>query len=331
MILTARVGKFSTGDRILLISSPSFMWYIGPPLAGADVSRPPVLLAMPTFASSNPRLSTGLDVLAAAAAASEQPNTQPAGDGRGSSSNTLEAFNQAGPFNPVASLPTKLVKWILNLEFVDMSEVTVDDDTPQAAGRPHPARLPVTSISQWLERFAMMAAIKVTRFPLKAPELFAYQALIVRAQRNYEGEHWVTYDRQFRREALARQDLNWSVPDSRLYQEAFTGRTRSLARCSYCLADDHTSAQCSRNPNRPQFLQWLPELWQCQPPPRAASPSTEICRRFNEGRCKVSRCKYWHACSTCQGPQTWRECSRSKGRTAVRGRSPVQNHFVYAS
>ena len=136
MILTAGVGKFSTGDRILLISSPSFMWYIGPPLAGADVSRPPVLLAMPTFASSNPRLSTGL---AAAAAASEQPNTQPAGDGRGSSSNALEAFNQAGPFNPVASLPTKLVKRILNLEFVDMSEVTVDDDTPQAAGRPHPA------------------------------------------------------------------------------------------------------------------------------------------------------------------------------------------------
>ena len=173
------VGKFSTGDRILLISLPSFMWYIGPPLAGADVSRPPVLLAMPTFASSNPRLSTGLDMLAAAAAASEQPNTQPAGDGQGSSSNALEAFNQAGPFNPVASLPTKLVKQILNLEFVDMSEVTVDVDTPQAVGRPHPARLPVTSILQWLERFAMMAAIMVTRFPLKAPELFAYQALIV--------------------------------------------------------------------------------------------------------------------------------------------------------
>ena len=72
--------------------------------------------------------------------------------------------------------------------------------------------------------------------------MFSKAHISVRAQRNYEGEHWVTYDRQFRREALARQDLNWSVPDSRLYQEAFTGRARSLARCSYCLADDHTSA-----------------------------------------------------------------------------------------
>ena len=72
----------------------------------------------------------------------------------------------------------------------------------------------------------MMSAIIVTRFPLKAPELLAYQSLIVRAQRNYEGEHWVAYDRQFRREALEKRDLNWSVPDSRLYLEAFTGRAR---------------------------------------------------------------------------------------------------------
>ena len=69
----------------------------------------------------------------------------------------------------------------------------------------------------------MMAAIMMTRFPLKAPELFAYQALIVRAQRNYEGEHWVMYDWQFRREALARQDLNWSVPDSRRPSQAGPG------------------------------------------------------------------------------------------------------------
>ena len=215
-----------------------------------------------------------------------------------------------------------------------MSELTVDDDTSQATGRPHPARLPVTSISQWLEHFAMMAAIMVTRFPLKAPELFTYQAMIVRAQRIYEGEHWVTCNRQFRREALARGDLNWSVPDSRLYQEAFTGRARALARCSYCLADDHSSAQCTRNPNRPQFLQWIPELWQCQPPSMAASPSmtaspsSEIYRRFNEGRCKVNRCKYWQSCSACLGPHTWKDCTRNKGPSAIRGRSLVQSHFL---
>ena len=171
------------------------------------------------------RHSLGLDMLAAAAAASKQPTPQPGVDDH---SIVLESLNQAGPFNPMASLPTKLVKRILNLDFVDISEVTVDGDTPQAAGRPPPARLPITSISQWLERFSMMAAIMVTRFPLKAPELFAYLALIVRAQRNYEGEHWVAYDRQYRRETLARRDLNWSVPDSRKPSPAGLGPSHAV-------------------------------------------------------------------------------------------------------
>ena len=42
-----------------------------------------------------------------------------------------------------------------------------------------------------------MAAVLATRFPEKAPELFAYQATIVRAERNYEGKRLVSYDRQF--------------------------------------------------------------------------------------------------------------------------------------
>ena len=50
-----------------------------------------------------------------------------------------------------------------------------------------------------------MAAVIATRFPHKAPELFAYQATIVRAERNYEAGRWVAYDRQFRREATVQK------------------------------------------------------------------------------------------------------------------------------
>lgn len=85
-----------------------------------------------------------------------------------------------------------------------------------------------------------MAAALASRFPLKAAELFAYQATIVRVERNYEAGRWVAYDRQFRREALARRDLNWSVTDTRLYNEAFTGRARAIPRRSFCLQDDHS-------------------------------------------------------------------------------------------
>ncbi len=99
--------------------------------------------------------------------------------------------------------------------------MTADLDIPLTPGRPPPqARLPVTDISQWVERFSIMAATLSSRFSEKAPELFAFQAQIIRAERNYEPGRWVLYDRQFRREALARRDLNWSVTNIRLYSEA---------------------------------------------------------------------------------------------------------------
>ena len=47
-----------------------------------------------------------------------------------------------------------------------------------------------------------MATILATRFPEKAPELLAYQAAIIRAERNYVGKQWVACDRQYQREAL---------------------------------------------------------------------------------------------------------------------------------
>lgn len=49
----------------------------------------------------------------------------------------------------------------------------------------------------------MIAATLATHYSEKAPELFVYQATIIRAEWNYEAGRWMAYDRQFRREALA--------------------------------------------------------------------------------------------------------------------------------
>ena len=128
-----------------------------------------------------------------------------------------------GPFNPAAALPPKVVKKILSLEFVEMSEFQADiwpeDPTPAEAPSTsrRPGRPPVITIKTWLECFARLAAVLVSRFPEKGPELWAYQSAILNAAHGYEGATWVAYDRQFRREMLARKDLNWSVPNSRLY------------------------------------------------------------------------------------------------------------------
>ena len=205
------------------------------------------------------------------------------------------------PFNPAATLPTRIVKKILNLEFVDMAEITKDDGPEPTHGRPQPARPPIQDISQWVERFALMAGVLTSRFPDKAPELFAYMATITRAERNFQPGAWVAYDRQYRREALARKDLCWSRTDSTLYSEAFTGRAKIVPRCEYCLQDNHIATYCPRNPSRAMFG-WFPNTppaapqnWQtpaasqtCQNPPTSfpttgRHASSEICINFNQG------------------------------------------------
>ena len=59
------------------------------------------------------------------------------------------------------------------------------------------------------------------------------------------------YDSLYRREMLAKKDLNWSVPKQRLYSEAFTGRAKRHPQCQYCLSEDHLSEGCPHNPNPP--------------------------------------------------------------------------------
>ena len=46
------------------------------------------------------------------------------------------------------------------------------------------------------------------RFPHGTSKLLAYQAVITRAERNYEGTRSVSYDRRYRWEALAQKDLD---------------------------------------------------------------------------------------------------------------------------
>ena len=150
----------------------------------------------------------------------------------------------------------------------------------------------------------------------------------MRAERNYEGKRWVTYDRQFRRQALARKDRIWSVTDPRLYNKAFTGRACSIARCSFCLQDDHTATHCPHNPNGPYFGWFLdPTAWPSYIPPslpqqtRPPAQAQEICRRFNDGRCKYPKCKYRHACMLAAHARvhTWQSIALPMLRAKVQG------------
>ncbi len=276
------------------------------------------LAELPTF-TPTPGSGSGLDLLAAAAAKDGWVD-----DASGRNTG-ITPLSKMGPFNPAATLAPKVAKKVLGLEFVEMSEVTMDAPPEPTPSRPlQPSRPMITDISHWVERYATMAALLTTRFPHKAPELLAYLATIVRAERNYEPGRWVAYDRQFRREALAKKCLDWSVPDARLYSEAFTGRARSIPRCSLCLQDDHQANVCPQNRDQPWWV-WPFGSGPAGPPqgnqgtlPRTPRKAADVCRRFNEGRCRLPSCRYVHACKECGGDHPSMHC----GRTRPRARSP---------
>ena len=132
---------------------------------------PSTLPTLPTFTPSFATLN-GLELLATAATVlpTVAKPTPPTPEGN---------YNQStpGPYNPAAALPQRMVKKILDLEFVEMAELTNDawqdnlpSEPPNLTCRPT-RRAPVTDISVWLECYSCMAAILVTRFPEKAPEL----------------------------------------------------------------------------------------------------------------------------------------------------------------
>ena len=143
----------------------------------------PLPASVPIY-SAGPLTGSGLGLLATAALSPKAPNTV-----TGGGSAPLPRLDMRGPYNPIAGVTTRVAKKILELEFVEIAEITAEDDTSfgGAAVLQSSSRPPVTNISQWIEQFSVMAATLVTRFPEKAPEFLAYQALIVQSERNYEG------------------------------------------------------------------------------------------------------------------------------------------------
>ena len=136
---------------------------------------------------------------------------------------------------------------------------STDAASEPTPGRPFkPNRPPVTNISQWMERFATMAALLSQRFPTKAPELFTELATVVRAERNYEAGRWAAYDCQYRREALARKSLDWSVQIQGYTTKPSLGGQR-LFQGAVCLINNHQAHSCPQGPNQ-AWLGWPANL-----------------------------------------------------------------------
>ena len=232
-------------------------------------------------------------------------------------------------------IPAKLRSRILQLDYVEMHELL-----PEAWGaesnqsccpgsRRHTRRAPVQDILLWTECFGSLVAILGSAYPQHVADFMAYQRSIVRASRIFEGNAWVVYDRCYRRRAALTKDLNWSKQHTDLYNEAFTGRARSIPRCGHCLSENHSVADCpdspqgvtppSAQPPRQANPRTFSSPQQTRPaPPAASGTSAEYCRLFNQIRCRSRRCRYLHLCSGCSLPHPEQVCP-DRGR---RDRSP---------
>ena len=218
-------------------------------------------------------------------------------------------------------LPAKLVARITKLEFVEMYELLPEswlatDGTElletQAAKQvsifPKCWRTPVTDVLTWVQCFSALVGALSTKFADKVPEFMAYQALIVKCSRDYDGFGWVLYDRAFRWQVAVTKDLNWSKLNPTLHSLCLAGKAKNNKFCTICLSDNHTTDQCLESwqmfppmyypgqvrpltpyPPQPPFAGMAP-FGQGQTPPPPPNPAwpVPICKLFN--RLEGPRC-----------------------------------------
>ena len=168
-------------------------------------------------------------------------------------------------------------------------------------------RGPVTDILIWIECYSSLVAILSTRYPDKTPQLMSYMRTIVKAQRTFSGEGWVSYDMCFRGKAALSKSLEWGVIDVTLYKKTFTGRAKALARCCYCSSDIHTSQDCA------QSLELSQDHLSAQH--RRKGKEVPLCQLFNSrtNRCPFNPCRFRHDCAECDGQHPRSQCSTRKG------------------
>ena len=232
-------------------------------------------------------------------------------------------------------LPQRLVKRIWELQFVEMYELRPEawlaDSLleEESSGKccslgARRKKTPVTDLCGWLQGYAALVGVLSVRFPHSVPQLMAYQSLIVKAYREFDGLGWVQYDRAFRRQAAITKDLNWSRINTTLYSLCFPGKAKRASVCRHCLSCDHVSDLCPEASVLP-FQQLQAALLQLQPPAvqreqAATYTPTDVCRLFNSrdgNKCHFKKCKFAHRCSKCNGahprsacPQLWSASGR---------------------
>ena len=213
---------------------------------------------------------------------------------------------------PTTALSAKLIKKILDLDFIELSDLAPtnlmiqEDAEPSCCHqKPSQRRGPIRDITMWMYCYASLVAILGTKYPDKIGEFMAYQKTIVQAYRRYVGDSWVVYDVCYRRQAAITKSLNWGQVDFNLYNETFTGRAKTTMRCSRCLLEHSFSEPCPFSEGKP--------TGSATPAKGDGHPQTAICQLYNnpsKDKCYFDPCKFVHKCVICWGSHPRSRCPR---------------------
>ncbi len=131
-----------------------------------------------------------------------------------------------GPSSP--PVPGKLMKKIWRREYVDLNllfphRLGAPESTLAEAlqGRTRDDKQ-ITTVEQWVVCFSTYASMLVLKHPAATRDLFAYQAMIVKAAHDYEGTPWLSYDVHFRSLAATIQSTSWTALDQAIWSQYFS-------------------------------------------------------------------------------------------------------------
>ena len=154
--------------------------------------------------------------------------------------NSLEAPHAVFIGQGLPPVPKKLASRIESGEFVDMSELLPDRlgcskasiSEDKSWGTKSKKRA-VANILEWIQCFSIYIAIVAQKSPERIPDLLGYQALIIDASIQYDGDGWMGYDQRFHLSTAANSTTSWASLNMTLWNLAFTGYAK-VARCKHC-------------------------------------------------------------------------------------------------
>ena len=116
---------------------------------------------------------------------------------------------------------------------------------------------PMSSVTQWLQCFAVYTAVISKKQPYWMMDLMGYQILITEAYHEYRSNAWLNYDRRFRLRAASQPGRSWAAIDSTIWNLAFAGQAKAT-RCNHCFSFAHSTPNCNLSGNNSETKPLFP-------------------------------------------------------------------------